>query len=119
MENIKLQKVTLTKAFRKNKISKKSGKPYVSLSLLTVEYGDRWINGFGNQSNEGWNDGNTVEIEVYEKEWNGVMNLNFNTPRVNLAEELNKLIVRVEALERSAGLAGAPIVEGPDQGLNI
>lgn len=59
-------KVTITQIARNNKTSK-AGKPYVSLGIKCNEYGDKFINGFGNKGNEHWKVGDTVEVEIEQK----------------------------------------------------
>ena len=44
----------------------KNGRPYTRLGIKTVEYGDKWLSGFGNQTNANWKIGDVVEIEVEE-----------------------------------------------------
>ena len=58
-------KVKLTRVSRNNKTSK-GGKDYVSLGIQTEQHGDKWINGFGNNFNKDWKQGDEVEIEVVE-----------------------------------------------------
>ena len=69
--------VTLTKIFDKNKTSERTGKAYVSRSIKTNEHGDKWISGFKGKENEGWREGDTVEVEIETKgEY-----LNFSVPK--------------------------------------
>jgi hypothetical protein len=85
-----MQQVTLSKVFREQKVSKtkkdKDGKDfiYTSLRILTTEYGNKWLSGFGNESNVKWKEGDIVNIEVTE---NGEY-LNFSTPRVSKNEDV-------------------------------
>lgn len=44
----------------------KNGRPYTRLGLKTQEHGDKWLSGFGNQTNANWKVGDVVEIEVEE-----------------------------------------------------
>lgn len=72
-----LKTVTITNVSRKERTSNRTGKPFTSLGLQCVEYGEKWLSGFGNKDNASWKKGDTVEIEIEEKgEY-----LNFNTPR--------------------------------------
>lgn len=75
--------VTITKIFREEKVSQKTGKPYTSLQLFTKEHGEQRLSGFGNRDNQNWKIGDTVEIEVKEIERDGNTYLNFETPRQN------------------------------------
>ena len=44
---------------------------------MTREHGEKWLSGFGNKDNAGWNVGDDVEIDVEQKgEY-----LNFSTPK--------------------------------------
>lgn len=77
-----MTKVTLTKIYTTDKdksgnpLKSKTGNPYTRLSIQTKEYGDKWISGFQNKSNQNWKEGDTVEIIIKE---NGQY-LNFETP---------------------------------------
>ena len=74
-------RLTIKKIVRNQKISQKTNKPYTSVGLVTVEYGDnQWINGFGNKDNESWKDGDTIDVEIKEGEYNGNKTLNFIMP---------------------------------------
>lgn len=68
---------TILEIKRTPRVSKKTGKPFVSLGIRVPEHGEAWLSGFGNQSNAEWQVGNTVEIEVEKKgEY-----LNFTVPK--------------------------------------
>lgn len=99
MDNQKLVKVELTYVGRQNKISKKTGKPYISLGIKAKEYGEEWINGFGGKENQYWAQGDIVDIEIYEDEWNGKKSLKFNTPKVDPGVELTDIKARLTELE--------------------
>ena len=58
--------VKITHINRSNKTSK-AGKPYESVGIRCVEYGERWINGFGRADNKSWKVGDTVDVNVVEK----------------------------------------------------
>ena len=55
--------LTITAISRKERTSKK-GRPFTSVGLKTVEYGDRWISGFGHARNKDWKKGDKIEVEV-------------------------------------------------------
>ncbi len=72
-----LKTVKITKISRKERVSKRTGKPFTSLGILTEEYGERWLSGFDGKETERWVVGNTVDIEVEDTgEY-----LNFSVPR--------------------------------------
>ena len=91
-------KIKLTKVYRNTK--DKTGKPlvdrhgreYEKVSIKSIEYGDKWISGFGGQWNLFWREGDTVNVDVTED--SGY--LNFRKP--DPVKELEK---RVKALEDS------------------
>lgn len=66
--------------YREEKTSK-AGKPYTSLRIKTIEYGDRYLSGFGNASNKDWKEGSEVEIIVTETQKDDKTYLNFETPK--------------------------------------
>ncbi len=55
--------LTITAISRKPRVSK-AGKPFTSLGLKTVEYGERWVSGFGNSENAKWNKGDKINVEL-------------------------------------------------------
>jgi len=85
-----MEKVKIARIARNNKTSRE-GKPYVSLGLQTNEYGDVWLNGFGNKSNEHWKEGDEVEIEIKKVVKGDREYLNFDTPK---KEDVNTAAVQ-------------------------
>lgn len=55
----------------------KDGRPYTSVRVKCVEYGDKILSGFENHVTKSWKEGDKVEVEVEEK---GDY-LNFRTPK--------------------------------------
>src|SRR3990167_5854721 len=55
--------ITITAISRKERTSK-AGRPFTSVGLKTIEYGDRWVSGFGNARNKDWKKGDKIEVEV-------------------------------------------------------
>ena len=76
-------KVTLTKVYRSttdkegNALMTKAGKPYERVSIKTQEHGEKWLSGFGAESNQGWQEGDELELEIEESG----QYLNFKNPR--------------------------------------
>jgi hypothetical protein len=104
-------KVTLTLANAQEKISQRTGKPYTALSIKTVEFGERWLNGFGGKISMNWAPGMQVYIRVVEKpNPNGGANyLNFDVvePDMGFMEE------RMKRIEDAMGL---PAMTPPGRG---
>lgn len=67
--------IVISEINRYNKTSKSSGKPFVSVAIKTQD--GRSISGFGNKDNQGWQAGDSVEVEIEQKgEY-----LNFSMPK--------------------------------------
>lgn len=114
---MKIEKVTLTKVNKTQRTSSKTGKPFTSVGIITVEYGDKkWLSGFENKKTENWREGDVVEIVVEQKgEY-----LNFKTPDVEaratmvtqeienrqrtMWTDLQNLTARVVKLEKMNGI---------------
>lgn len=61
-----MEKLTITGIWRNDRTSA-GGKAYVSVSIKTREYGDKYVSGFGNAWNQNWKVGDTVEVDVTKK----------------------------------------------------
>lgn len=85
-----------------NALISKQGKPYTRMTLKVESKGERYISGFGNQSNADWAMGDEVDIVIAEsatKDKTGKPYLNFSQPKKNeyptdekLETVLNKLV---------------------------
>lgn len=74
-------KLTLTYINRTQRTSKEN-KPFISLSIKAREYGEKYLSGFGNKSNENWKVGDEVEVaEVKEVQKGDKTYLNFEMPK--------------------------------------
>jgi hypothetical protein len=79
-------KLTLTQITRTPRTSK-DGKPFTSVSIKAKEYGEKFLSGFGNKSNEGWTVGQEVEVATVvekpgtNKQGQPVVYLNFEMPK--------------------------------------
>lgn len=74
--------VKLTDIFREEKWSQRISKFYEAVRLKTVEHGDRYISGFGNEENKAWNIGDEVTLIITESQKadrSGRPYLNFET----------------------------------------
>src|SRR3990167_2193967 len=76
--------LTITKITRNQRTSVKTGKPFTSVGIQTIEYASRWLSGFGSQVNAGWNEGDKISVEVTESaklDKEGRPYLNFTMPQ--------------------------------------
>lgn len=91
-----IEKLHLTRVYRNDNdkngqpLVGRNGKPYSKIAIKTVEYGDQWINGFGNRDNEKWNDGDEVFGKVVK---NGTY---LNLERVSELEQVMEKLVVIE-----------------------
>ncbi len=100
-----MQTVTLTHVSRTERTAKGSGKPYTSLGIKTTEYGATWLSGFGNKDNAHWKEGDKVDIIITDRETDGKIYKNFETPKKeDLANaEIEKLKNELTTLKMSIG----------------
>lgn len=81
----------------------KAGKNYTTCGIK-VE--GQWRNGFGNKTTQGWQQGMTVKVDLYEEEYNGVMQKKFKTVGkddekfAEFQDKLEKLTSRVDAMSK-------------------
>jgi len=100
-------KAKLTFVKNEQKTSK-AGKPYTACAIKTEATGNEYLNGFGNKVTATWLEGDEVDIEIYEEEYNGKMYKHFRMLNETdlLKETVTKLIAvvkkheeRIKALE--------------------
>lgn len=96
-------KIIITAISRNDRTTKDGKKKYVSVGIKCAEYGDRFINGFGNKNNESWQAGDEVDVDIKEVESNGKKYLNFETPDMTarLLSEVNALRVEVTKIREA------------------
>lgn len=99
---VKITKIyTTDKDKQGNALIAKSGRPYTRLSIKTQEYGDKWISGFKGKESGTWREGDTVEVNITEKQTGDKTYLNFEVPKKE--DENEKRLVGVEM--KMSGLA--------------
>lgn len=111
-------KVTLTKVTRTERVSQKTGKPFTSLSIKTIEHGDKFLSGFGNKDNSDWREGSQVEIETTEVAKDGKVYLNFTTPKKEEKEgvDTERILNAIAGLKielNSVSLKLDRVIKGP------
>jgi hypothetical protein len=115
-------KVILTKVYR-SKVDKdnkplttKDGRNYEKVGILTKEHGDKqWLSGFGNKDNEGWKEGDTVEVDVVQKG----QYLNFSMPKKFVTrEEFEDLKLMVQHIANKVFDGMLPVDEDPKDSAN-
>lgn len=94
-------KLTLTNVTRTPRTSQRTGKDFTSLSIKSVEYGDRFISMFGNKDNMAWKAGDVVEVTIKEVEKDGKKYLNGEMPEraktgSGFTEDDRNRLIRVE-----------------------
>jgi len=104
MTKIKIVKVL-------NKLAKNGTTKLCSIKTLNRKTGQElWIGGFGNKTTESWQDGQEVELEVYQEEYNGEARWKFKTPpEVNIVEVLKRIEDKLDQLLSSKTSVSQPI----------
>ncbi len=88
-----MSKIKILKILNKDEVSK-AGKPYTKCSIKTLDKNKQevWINGFGNNTTKSWSDGQEVELDIYQEEYQGKMRLKFrDVKEINLAQEIAEI----------------------------
>lgn len=103
--------VTITKIFDKERTSK-AGKPFTSRAIKTNEHGEKWLSGFKGKENEGWREGDTVEIEITQ---NGEY-LNYAVPKGSFQKggtsgDVNRVEMKLDALRAEITTIGAILTD--------
>lgn len=91
-----------------NALISKQGKPYTRMTLKVESKGERYISGFGNQSNAGWQVGDEVDITITEsdtKDKTGKPYLNFSQPKKEdkIDDKLELILNKLTGLQLSIG----------------
>ena len=114
-----MPKIKIIKVLNKDEVSAK-GKAYIKCSIKTLDKNglECWLNGFGNNTTKSWADGQTIELAIYQEEYNGKMQLKFKTPpETNMVELLQRIDKKLDMLidvKNPLGLEEA-VVESPDE----
>jgi hypothetical protein len=114
-----MQKVTITKINRQDRVSQRTGKSFTSVGIQTQEHGDKWLSGFEDNSTKYWVEGKEVMINVERKmSADGSREfLNFKpvTKTQVLEQKMAEMERRVSVLENKNGItsATAPVVPNP------
>lgn len=119
-----MAKIKILKVINKYAVSK-NGKQYIQCSIKTLDKNGQevWINGFGNNTTKGWSDGQEVELDIYQEEYQGQIRLKFrDVKEINLAQEISEIkklvkeiyaIVTFEKLDKPAKVSD--VVEKLDE----
>tara|TARA_Y100000310_G_scaffold325503_1_gene389071 strand:+ start:1488 stop:1964 length:477 start_codon:yes stop_codon:yes gene_type:complete len=62
----------------------KAGKPYTACS---IKVGETWYNGFGNAITQTWQSGATIDVILFEEEYNGKMYKKFKTTEQSAVDQ--------------------------------
>lgn len=88
-----MSRIKIIKILNKDEVSK-AGKPYTKCSIKTLDKNGQecWINGFGNNTTKSWSEGQEVELDIYQEEYQGQMRLKFrDVKEINLAQEIAEI----------------------------
>lgn len=92
MSKIKIVKVL-------NKLAKNGTTKLCSIKTIDKTGQEVWLSGFGNKTTESWQDGQEVDLEVFQEEYNGEVRWKFKTPpEVNIVEILKRIEDKLDQL---------------------
>ncbi len=109
-----MPKILIKKILHKEKLSKEN-KPYTTCSILTVDKNgvDTWINSFGNDATKDFRVGQTVDLDIYQEEYNGKTYLKFREViQRSMFAELDKINAKLDVL-----MGKKPVSAAEDLGL--
>ena len=100
---IKILKITTKEAQGKNG-------PYTRMGIKCQEYGDKWLSGFLNKTNEHWQEGDTVDVDIQDVFKDGKNYINFRPlTKFDLMER--RILILEEAVKAlQNGKSNSPIV---------
>ena len=99
----------------------KNGRPYTRLGLKTQEHGDKWLSGFGNQTNANWKIGDVVEIEVEEvagKDGKQYLNFRMESQEDKIWKELQRQAGEIHNLKKQIADINRNFGQVPDEEVN-
>lgn len=103
MSKIKIVKVL-------NKLAKNGTTKLCSIKTIDKTGQEVWLSGFGNKTTESWQDGQEVDLEVFQEEYNGEVRWKFKTPpEVNIVEMLKRIEDKLDQLLSSKTSVSQPI----------
>lgn len=108
-----IETLHLTRVYRSDKdkngqtLMGRSGRPYTKIAIKATEYGDKWINGFGNRDNNRWQDGDVVKARVVQS--GQYLNL-------EMVSELEQVMLKLDEMSNKLDMAikGAKVQQQPD-----
>lgn len=109
-----MAKIKIEKILHKDGVSQ-SGKSWCKCSIKTIGKSgqDFWLNGWGNATTKSWKDGQTVELEVYQEEYNSKMQWKFKEPvERNVFTELDEIKEILKALQSFLSVSTPEKVKG-------
>lgn len=95
-----MTKIKILKVINKDEVSR-NGKSYTKCSVKTTDKNNQeiWISGFGNTTTKNWVEGQIVELDIYQEEYNGKNYLKFKEVKErNIFDELDKIVAKLDTL---------------------
>ena len=105
------------------KTGKNKGGKYISVGIKP-EGSDSWINGYGAKSNEGWEKGDTVSLDIETVEKDGKTYYNFKNPSGKidkeafnaLADRVSRVELELSTIKSNLGLGNGEVVQDEGEG---
>lgn len=87
--------VTIKKKSSKMVDTKYGAKKKYNIQVLTSKNRELWVDGFANSVSDDWTEGQTVEMDIESREYNGKTYYGFKTPKL---EQI--ILEKLENIER-------------------
>lgn len=85
--------------FIKHNLSKNGKTKLCSIKTLDKNGQEVWLGGFGNNTTESWQKGQTIELDVFQEEYNGTLRWKFKEPtEKNIFTEIERLEGKIDKL---------------------
>ena len=78
------------------KLVSKNGNPFYKVGIQVSEYGEQWINGLVFETAPAWKEGDRVDLEIADQEYNGKTSKKFEIPSKKSEAKVEQLALRNE-----------------------
>lgn len=83
----------------KHNLAKNGKTKLCSIKTIDNNGNEVWIGGFGNNTTESWQKGQTIDLDIFQEEYNGTLKWKFREPAErNVLTEIDKLNAKIDLL---------------------
>lgn len=82
-------------------LTTKNGNPFYKVGIQVAEHGDQWINGLVFEAKPIWKEGDKVDLEIKDREFNGVTKKEFTFASKPSGSKMQSeaILVKLQVLE--------------------